>query len=276
MSPYVCFAGDNIAMATELSALAQSGERPLGDSSGSAPDAVPTNLELKRSLDSLRIAREVTHITVIDAHALARICLSRCLEAAGTDFSTASYASVQEWQQAHDRKATAIVLLCAVGEKATEAASKKDVAQAVHIAPESRVIVVSDREEPALIVEAIDGGARGYISMNSSLDVVIAAIKLIKAGGTFIPASGMLASHQISSTRQNAAESRGHATGRFTDRQLEIITRLREGKPNKIIAYELQMGECTVKVHVRNIMRKVNARNRTEVAFLTNELFETA
>jgi DNA-binding NarL/FixJ family response regulator len=263
-------------MATELSALAQSGERPLGDSSGGAPDAVPTNLELKRSLDSLRVAREVTHITVIDANALARICLARCLDAAGTDFSTASYASVQAWQQAHDRKATAIVLLCAFGEKATESAAKKDVAQAVHIAPESRVIVISDREEPALIVEAIDSGAKGYISMNTSLDVVIATIKLIKAGGTFIPVSGMLASQQTISTRQNGAESLGRPPGRFTDRQLEIIKRVREGKPNKIIAYELQMGECTVKVHVRNIMRKINARNRTEVAFLTNELFETA
>jgi hypothetical protein len=48
---------------------------------------------------------------------------------------------------------------------------------------------------------------------------------------------------------------------------------LREGKANKIIAYELNMCESTVKVHVRNIMKKLKARNRTEVAFKTAELF---
>jgi DNA-binding NarL/FixJ family response regulator len=48
------------------------------------------------------------------------------------------------------------------------------------------------------------------------------------------------------------------------------VEALRRGKANKIIAYELNMRESTVKVHVRNIMKKLKAKNRTEVAFLTN------
>ncbi|MGU3537814.1 LuxR C-terminal-related transcriptional regulator, partial [Methylobacterium sp. A54F] len=48
---------------------------------------------------------------------------------------------------------------------------------------------------------------------------------------------------------------------------------LRKGTPNKIIAYELNMCESTVKVHVRNIMKKLKAKNRTEVAYLTNRYF---
>jgi DNA-binding NarL/FixJ family response regulator len=48
---------------------------------------------------------------------------------------------------------------------------------------------------------------------------------------------------------------------------------LRKGTPNKIIAYELNMCESTVKVHVRNIMKKLKAKNRTEVAYLTNKYF---
>jgi DNA-binding NarL/FixJ family response regulator len=51
-----------------------------------------------------------------------------------------------------------------------------------------------------------------------------------------------------------------------------VIDALRRGKANKIIAYELSMCESTVKVHVRNIMKKLNAKNRTEVAYLANEL----
>ena len=62
----------------------------------------------------------------------------------------------------------------------------------------------------------------------------------------------------------------------FTARQAAVIGALRQGKQNKIIAYELNMRESTVKVHVRNIMKKLNATNRTEVAYLTNQLLAAA
>ena len=60
----------------------------------------------------------------------------------------------------------------------------------------------------------------------------------------------------------------------FTRRQVAVIDALRKGKANKIIAYELNMCESTVKVHVRNIMKKLNAKNRTEVAYLASELMQ--
>jgi DNA-binding NarL/FixJ family response regulator len=60
----------------------------------------------------------------------------------------------------------------------------------------------------------------------------------------------------------------------FTARQTAVVEALRRGKANKIIAYELNMRESTVKVHVRNIMKKLRARNRTEVAFMTSRLME--
>jgi len=49
---------------------------------------------------------------------------------------------------------------------------------------------------------------------------------------------------------------------------------LTQGKPNKIIAYELNLRESTVKVHIRNIMKKVGAKNRTEVIFKISDLFK--
>jgi DNA-binding NarL/FixJ family response regulator len=62
--------------------------------------------------------------------------------------------------------------------------------------------------------------------------------------------------------------------GLFTTRQAAVIEALRRGKPNKIIAYELKMRESTVKVHVRNIMKKLKATNRTQVAYLATQLLE--
>jgi len=62
----------------------------------------------------------------------------------------------------------------------------------------------------------------------------------------------------------------------FTARQAAVLRALRQGKANKQIAYELNMREGTVKVHIRNIMRKLKAKNRTEVAVLASGLFTDA
>ncbi|MBS7739701.1 MAG: response regulator transcription factor [Chelatococcus sp.] len=67
--------------------------------------------------------------------------------------------------------------------------------------------------------------------------------------------------------------SKNNGNSLFTVRQAAVVGALRQGKANKRIAYELNMQESTVKVHVRNIMRKLKAKNRTEVAVLTHELF---
>jgi len=215
-----------------------------------------------------------TRITVIDENALSRSCLMRCLVASEADFTTEGYRSVEEWRQMAVHGPISIVLLCATGQKSTEAAVRRDVEFVSQTAPEARVIVVSDLEDPVEIVGALERGAKGYISMSSNLDVAIAAIRLVKAGGTFVPASGLLSSRTAPAATASEAETRGkQGPNLFTARQLEVIDRLRKGESNKLIAYKLNMGECTVKVHVRNIMRKIKARNRTEIAFLTNELF---
>ena len=59
----------------------------------------------------------------------------------------------------------------------------------------------------------------------------------------------------------------------FTPRQAEAVMALRRGMANKIIARELNLRESTVKVQIRNIMRKLHATNRTEAAFRINRLF---
>lgn len=215
-----------------------------------------------------------TRIVIIDENALSRSCLMRCLAASEGNFVTEGYSRIADWEAAGPTNTTPIVLLCATGRKATDAAIRRDLDLVVQAAPEARVIVVSDYEEPTEIVAALERGARGYIAMSSNLDVAIAAIRLVRAGGTFVPASGLLSSRASGPQASEEVETGGRSRQTvFTQRQLEVIDRLRQGESNKLIAYKLNMGECTVKVHVRNIMRKIKARNRTEIAFLTNELF---
>ena len=105
-----------------------------------------------------------------------------------------------------------------------------------------------------------------------TLDAAIAAIKFVVAGGVFVPASSLLNSAQVKGA--NTAAAKGQTNPLFTARQASIVEALRQGKANKVIAYELNMCESTVKVHVRKIMRKLKASNRTQVAYLTNEIYK--
>ena len=216
--------------------------------------------------------RLATRITVIDNSALSRSCLMRCLMASEADFVTEGYRSVDEWRHAATHGPVSIVLLCATGRRSTEMAVRQDIDFVIQTAPEASVVVISDIEDSAEIIGALERGAKGYISMKSSLDVAVAAIRLVKAGGTFAPAGGLMSSRQPPPPPSDDTAGR-QGSGQFTVRQLEVLDCLRKGEPNKIIAYKLKMGECTVKVHVRNIMRRLKARSRTEIAFLTKDLF---
>jgi DNA-binding NarL/FixJ family response regulator len=72
---------------------------------------------------------------------------------------------------------------------------------------------------------------------------------------------------QIAESRRPGEEDSVTYLG-FTRREAQVLEQLQQGKANKVIAYELNISESTVKVHVRNIMKKLHATNRTQVAFL--------
>ena len=131
-------------------------------------------------------------------------------------------------------------------------------------------VVLTDRNEVAEV--NLTHGVRGYIPTSVEWEVVVAALRLISAGGTFVPADA-LRSTAAKSDDQPEGERQGRS-GRLdlTPRELSVIDLLREGKPNKVIAAQLDMQENTVKVHVRNILKKLNATNRTHAAFVANRL----
>jgi DNA-binding NarL/FixJ family response regulator len=105
--------------------------------------------------------------------------------------------------------------------------------------------------------------------------VLVSILHLVCAGGTYVPAS-LIERAPVAPTERTSDASRGalNPIGEaFTPKELEIMGRLRDGKPNKIIAYELDICESTVKVHMRHIMGKLNATNRTQAALLAQQIF---
>jgi len=138
--------------------------------------------------------------------------------------------------------------------------------------PEASTVVLADRNDVGEVNRALAHGVRGYIPTSVEWEVVVAALRLISAGGTFVPADA-LRSTAAKSGDQPEGEGRGRSGELdLTPRELSVIDLLREGKPNKLIGRELEMQESTVKVHVRNILKKLNARNRTHAALVANRL----
>jgi DNA-binding NarL/FixJ family response regulator len=138
--------------------------------------------------------------------------------------------------------------------------------------PEASTVVLSDSEDVDEANRALTHGARGYIPTSVECEVAVAALRLIGAGGTFVPADA-LRSTAVKVDDQPEGERQRRPDGLdLTPRELSVIDLVRVGKPNKMIAAQLDMQENTVKVHVRNILKKLNAANRTHAAFVANRL----
>ncbi len=145
----------------------------------------------------------------------------------------------------------------------------------IHL-PDASMIVICDGEDSHHIGEALRQGIKGYIPSNLTSRILMGALRLVQSGGTFFPAEALT---EALSHRPLAIETANTELGAsdfygLTPRQRDVFNLLRQGKPNKVIAYELDMRESTVKVHVRQIMRKIGVSNRTEAAFLAGNRSE--
>ncbi len=129
-------------------------------------------------------------------------------------------------------------------------------------------VVLSDRAEPEEAIRAARLGHQAFMSTSIDPQIALQAFTFVIGGGTYFPREALLQS--VSMARESGRfDSGAHGDGdRLTPRQHEVLDRLRLGKSNKVIARDLDMQESTVKVHVRQIMRKMGASNRTQAALL--------
>ncbi|MFB9947777.1 response regulator transcription factor [Rhizobium puerariae] len=128
--------------------------------------------------------------------------------------------------------------------------------------------VISDRPDPDDAVAVAGLGFQAFLPAALPLEIAKQALSFIMNGGTYFPREALLASLSTPATRSAGRYHASEASGNLTQRQCEVLERLRFGKSNKHIARELNMQEATVKVHVRQIMRKLGAANRTQAALL--------
>lgn len=137
---------------------------------------------------------------------------------------------------------------------------------------EVAIVLLSDREDSAHVEAALRYGVRGLIPSTLCAAVVAEAVRLVCAGGTFIPASALIWRQGDQQDEAGQGQGSGEKRVNLTPREFEVLNLLREGKPNKMIAATLNLHETTVKIHVRHIMKKLNAANRTQAALMAERL----
>jgi len=134
--------------------------------------------------------------------------------------------------------------------------------------PNAKVVVVSASEAQADVREALENGAAGYIPKSSSVKIMLSALDLIFSGGVYVPATvlreGIEPDHRGAGGVIPPTDPQLEQL--LTQRQREVLDRLREGKSNKQIAHELGLSEGTVKIHMTAIFKSLGVRNRTQAA----------
>ena len=126
------------------------------------------------------------------------------------------------------------------------------------------IVVASGQDDPGTIRAVLALGANGFIPKIDPPDLLLQALRVVRAGGLYIPARSLGDTRGVTAPIPNASG--------LTPRQLDVLRLLVKGEPNKVIARQLGLTEGTVKIHIAAILRALQARNRTEAAIRAREL----
>lgn len=138
---------------------------------------------------------------------------------------------------------------------------------------DKRLIILAWRgNSPSFLVRAFETGADGYLETDMSPEGFRQSLGLVMVGEKVFPTrmASMLTNGTIfmaqGSNRASQQRGTGPSFNDLSDREVEILRLLAGGRPNKVIAMILEITEATVKVHVKAVLRKLRASNRTQAA----------
>jgi DNA-binding NarL/FixJ family response regulator len=198
------------------------------------------------------------HFLVVDDHPLFREALQLAIHGAYPDAKITEATSVAE---AHGAMAGArdidmvLLDLCLPGTRGLDG-----LIELRTLAPRVPVVIVSALSENRIVHEAMVCGAAGFISKASRKSDLARAIQDVMSGSVALPPGYEPPS--VAAAAPTAEIARRFQS--LTPQQQRVLQMLRQGKLNKQIAYELDVGETTVKAHVSEILRKLNVASRTQ------------
>ncbi|PSJ81418.1 response regulator [Neisseria iguanae] len=141
---------------------------------------------------------------------------------------------------------------------------REALAQILSANPNQTVIMLTVSEDSDDLTECMRIGARGFLLKNINADFLLDSIrKAVDGDNVFSPE---MTSRLVQSLISPAAPRADVALSALTPRELEILGYLAAGHSNKVIARHLDLAESTIKVHVQNILRKLNLSSRVQAA----------
>jgi|GEM_PF-224241 DNA-binding NarL/FixJ family response regulator len=236
---------------------------------------------------SLDGSRKSPVLVIIEHHVLARTCILSILkrELIGFEIVEMATTSGLNWLSGRDVRLIALN----IGDKQINDPSVEDsLALLAESCPNAYVAVLSNRDDEATASAAMQRGVRGFFPTSIPVEVAVAGLRLVLAGGVYRPlpivgqnetlslkaisadtgAPELPATHEASGASKIEPEK---ALVDLTPRERHVLAALKLGLPNKLIAVKLNLSENTVKMHVQHIMRKCSARNRTEAVLRWSE-----
>jgi len=161
--------------------------------------------------------------------------------------------------------------------------------------PALPIVVVSASDRTSDVIRSIDMGAMGFVPKRASNDTLLEALRLVMSGGIYVPPMSMDAGGMSERGSGGMSGSRGHGhaappsigqharQGDFqkpptlaglglTPRQTDVLALLLQGKPNKLIARDLNVSVETVKDHVAAVLRALNVSSRTQAVLAVGQM----
>ncbi|EIM27241.1 response regulator transcription factor [Microvirga lotononidis] len=248
-----------------------------------------------------------TTIVVLAGSLLFQDCLAEAMRPAFPGATILGASTPAELVHSHAMaKGPDLVVLSVDLQSGLKEKTASTIKAAVEHFPGTPIIVIGNCNDPSDVDNAISAGAQGVIPMTASLKIAIAAVQLVMAGETYYPrqvvpgtptrtrasqpsAAGIeplraqfQPHNQVqrhpnltvvgASTPPNAIDELHDSKANFTTREAEVLAALQKGYSNKWIAHRLGLSQNTVKAHIRHILRKLHATNRTEAVVLSQYL----
>jgi DNA-binding NarL/FixJ family response regulator len=232
--------------------------------------------DITSSTKQLNGSLDLPALVIIEPLVLSRTCILHILRRELAEFEILDMPTVQRLDGASVHDVRLVVL--SIADKAIDHPSvEDDLAVIAECCPHASVAILSNHDDEPSALAAMQRGVRGFLPTSLSIEIAVAGLRLVLVGGVYRPLptggwsdmSGLEPPCARSLAPAYPRDSGGRAVARpngsnFTPREQQVLAELELGQPNKLIAARLNLSENTVKMHIQHIMRKCDARNRTE------------
>jgi DNA-binding NarL/FixJ family response regulator len=239
-------------------------------------DTVDAGVQLRKidRIDYLLRERDTFHprvpeikvgILILESRVFLRECLQRSIQTA-LSIEVETLSSIADLKKRDMSVLPRLIIISIADDSSQESLNALGVLS--ELTPSVPKIILTSKHNFEMMRAVISCGAKAYIPMSVGFEIAIEAIRFVLAGGTYVPAECLFSAIPV--VTQPLSQP---APGAISSRELAVVRAIQQGKSNKIIAYDLNMCESTVKVHVRHIMKKMQAKNRTDVAIKAARIF---